>query len=85
MDSDSKKAFSYTEVIGNTQALAAALQMRLNVQPKDMVAIVLPNCLEYPIAALAVTLCGATVTLINPNQNIGINHLSPLNCCIKYY
>ena len=62
---------TYTEIINNTEAFAAALQMKLNVQPKDIVAIVLPNCLEYPIAALAVTLCNGAACLINPNQNIG--------------
>ena len=45
--------------------------MKVNVQPNDIVAIVLPNYLEYPISALTVTLCNSAACFMNPNQSIG--------------
>ena len=37
---------------------------------KDVVAVALPNCLDYPIIAMALNLAGAAGTLINPAQTI---------------
>jgi acyl-CoA synthetase (AMP-forming)/AMP-acid ligase II len=53
-------------------ALAAGLQLKLNLKPGEIVAVALPTCLEYSITVLALNLCGATSTLINPGQTICI-------------
>ncbi len=61
---------TYSEIAESTKALAAGLQMRYKLRPGDMVAVALPTCLEYSITTLALNLCGATSTLINPAQTI---------------
>ena len=48
--------------------MAAGLQAQFNIKIKDVVAVALPNCLDYPIIALALNLAGATAALINPAQ-----------------
>ena len=57
-------------------SLAAGLQTKLNLKMKDIVAIALPNCLDYPIIGMAINLAGATATLINPAQTICNNLIS---------
>ena len=51
-------------------SLATGLQAKLNLELKDIVAIALPNCLDYPIIGMAINMAGATATLINPGQTI---------------
>lgn len=77
IDPDTKRSLSYHEICENTLALAAGLQLKLNLKPGDMVAVALPTCLDYSITVLALNLCGATSTLINPGQTIcKINNFS---------
>ena len=70
IDSETKRALTYNQVISNTTALAAGLQKKFNLKMKDVVAVALPNCLDYPIIAMALNLAGAAGTLINPAQTI---------------
>lgn len=78
MDVENKRELKFDEISKNSYALAAGLQAKFNLKPGDRVGIVLPNCLEYPVAVLAVTLCGACAVLFNPAQTIGnlVLHLS---------
>lgn len=67
--------------------MAAGLQTKLKLKQGDNVAVILPNCLEYPIVIFGVTLAGGCATLINPAQTIRIhtlalNNLSYLICII---
>ena len=50
--------------------LAAGLQVKINLKPKEKVAVLMPNCIEYPLLTLAIQLCGGTAVLINPGQTI---------------
>jgi len=68
---------TYTQVIDTTVSLAAGLQTTLNLKMKDVVAIALPNCFDYPIIGMAINLAGATATLINPAQTICKFNLLP--------
>ena len=70
IDSESKQSYTFAEIVQKTRALAAGLQIKFNLAKGDRVAIVLPHTLDYPIAALAVQLVGATAVLINPAQTI---------------
>jgi len=54
--------------------LAAGLQLKFNIKPKEKVAVFLPTCVEYPVITLAIQLCGGTAVLINPGQTIGITN-----------
>jgi len=58
-------------LINKTRLLAAGLQSKFNLKHGDNAAVVLSNCLEYPIMVLAIQLCGATAALINPLQTAG--------------
>ncbi|XP_046655334.1 4-coumarate--CoA ligase 1-like isoform X3 [Daphnia pulicaria] len=78
IDSDTKQSLSYNEICENILALAAGLQLKLNLKPGEIVAVALPTCLEYSITVLALNLCGATSTLINPGQTI-----SELTHCVQ--
>ena len=71
-NSETKQDLTFAEIVTNTKALAAGLQNKFGVKPKETVAIVLPSCLEYPVAVLGVNLAGAAATLINPSQTISM-------------
>lgn len=78
IDFETKKWFTYSEIISTTKALAAGLHFRLGLKHGDNVAIAMPaSCMEYPIAILAINLCGASATLINPSltQSSGQLHI----------
>lgn len=69
-NSETKQNLTFSQIVNQTKALAAGLQIKFGVQPKENIAIVLPSCLEYPVAVLGVNYCGAAATLINPSQTI---------------
>lgn len=78
IDPETKRTLTYNEIADSTLALAAGFQLKFNLKPGDMVAVALPTCLEYSITTLALNLCGATSTLINPAQTI-----SELTHCVQ--
>ena len=67
---ETKATLRYSEIRGSISALAASLQSKFQLKPREMVAIALPSCLEYPIAFLGINMCGATAVLINPTQTL---------------
>ncbi|XP_046632805.1 4-coumarate--CoA ligase 1-like [Daphnia pulicaria] len=69
-NSETMENLTFREIVNNSKALAAGLQTQFGIHPKENVAIVLPSCLEYPVAVLGVNYCGAAATLINPSQTI---------------
>ncbi len=71
IDAETKKSYTYTKVRSDITELAAGLQVKCNLKPKEKIAVFLPTCVEYPIITLAVQLCGATAVLINPGQTVG--------------
>ena len=71
MDAENKNHLTFDEINTKSYALASGLQAKFNLKPGDSVGIALPNCLEYPIALFAATLCGASVALFNPAQTFG--------------
>jgi len=70
INSETKETLTYSEIVRATQSLATGLQLKFKLASGDRVAIALPLCLEYPIACMAVQLCGATAVFINPAQTI---------------
>lgn len=59
---------TYAEIINESKDLAAGLQAKFSLKPKETVAIALPSSLQYANAVLGVNLCGATAVLMNPSQ-----------------
>lgn len=71
INAETNETITYSNILDRTRLLAAALQTTFKLQPKENVAVVLPNCLDYPSIVLAIQLCGAVATLINPSQTSG--------------
>ncbi|MDQ0269786.1 long-chain-fatty-acid--CoA ligase [Cytobacillus purgationiresistens] len=59
------KTFTYQQLEQMIENAAYSLS-NLGVQKGDRVALMLPNCPQYPIAYYAALACGATVVQINP-------------------
>ncbi|NTS76058.1 AMP-binding protein [Catenovulum sp. SM1970] len=60
------KGLTYTEVETLSRHFASYLQNHLGVQKGDKVAIMMPNCLQYPIALFGCLRAGAVVVNVNP-------------------
>lgn len=57
---------TYNEVDEATKAFAAFLQSQLHMVKGERVAVMLPNCLQYPIAIFGALRAGCTVVNVNP-------------------
>lgn len=71
VNSETKQALTHAQIRENSYALATGLQIKFNFKRGDNIAVVLPNCLDYPVVIFAITLCGGCAILINPAQTIG--------------
>ena len=60
------RTLSFSEFDSYSEQLAAYLQQCLQLQPKQRIAIMLPNCLQYPIVLYAAFKIGLTVVNVNP-------------------
>ncbi|TYK64437.1 long-chain-fatty-acid--CoA ligase FadD [Colwellia echini] len=60
------KSITYEELSVQATAFAAYLQQDLGLQKGDKLAIMVPNCLQYPIALFGALLAGLTVVNVNP-------------------
>jgi len=57
---------SFAEVDRRSDELAAYFRAVLGAAPGERVAVLLPNCLAYPVAAFAVLKAGLALTAVNP-------------------
>lgn len=57
---------TYRQLEQRSRALAAYFQQQLGIKPGQRIALMLPNCLQYPIALFAILRCGAIAVNINP-------------------
>ncbi|WP_440873932.1 long-chain-fatty-acid--CoA ligase FadD [Thalassotalea sp. PLHSN55] len=57
---------SYQELFEQSTAFAAYLQNDLGLKKGDKFAIMVPNCLQYPVALFGALLAGLTVVNVNP-------------------
>ena len=60
------KGMTYGELERLSRAFAAYLQGELKLAPGTRVALMMPNCLQYPIAVLGALRAGCTVVSCNP-------------------
>lgn len=60
-----EQSYTYSEVAERIQKAAAKLQ-EIGVLKGDRVAIMLPNCPQYPFSFYGALACGATVVQLNP-------------------
>ena len=59
-------SISYKELSIQATAFAAYLQQDLGLEKGDKFAIMVPNCLQYPIALFGALIAGLTVVNVNP-------------------
>lgn len=60
-----EKSLTYGELYGSIQKITSSLKKK-GVKKGDRVALMLPNCPQYPISYYAALTCGATVVQVNP-------------------
>ena len=60
------RTITYAELEELSARFAASLQKRLGLQKGDRVALMMPNCLQYPVALLGVLRAGLVVVNVNP-------------------
>ena len=60
------KQLTYAQVDELSKQFAAYLLGELGLKKGDRVAIMMPNCLQYPIATFGVLRAGLTVVNVNP-------------------
>ncbi|XP_966892.2 probable 4-coumarate--CoA ligase 1 [Tribolium castaneum] len=60
------RKYTYRDILKKSKNLAKALRKKLNLNEGDVVALLLPNVPEFPIAALGVLHAGLVVTTLNP-------------------
>ena len=59
-------SITYQELADQARAFAAYLQTKWNLKPGDKFAIMMPNCLQYPVALFGGLLAGLTIVNVNP-------------------
>ncbi len=59
-------SITYQELAEQAEAFAAYLQQDLGLEKGDKFAIMVPNCLQYPVALFGALLAGLTVVNVNP-------------------
>ncbi|KAK6621313.1 hypothetical protein RUM43_011619 [Polyplax serrata] len=65
------RKYSYRKLKVNSKSLGSAFQNIFHLAKGDCVAIVLPNCPEYPILVLASSMTGVVPTMVNPLYTTG--------------
>ena len=60
------KELTYGQMEEKVEQFAAYLQCELQLKKGDRIAIMMPNCLQYPIAIFAALRAGLTVVNVNP-------------------
>lgn len=57
---------SYAELYEHARNFAACMQQNLQLKKGDRIALMMPNCLQYPVALFGSLLAGLTVVNVNP-------------------
>lgn len=71
MDAPSGRHLTYDQLERQVRALAAGLYKCLNVRQYDVVMLLSPNCIEFPVIFLAVVSLGAVLTTVHQANTAG--------------
>uniref|UniRef100_A0A2A4K1W8 Uncharacterized protein n=1 Tax=Heliothis virescens TaxID=7102 RepID=A0A2A4K1W8_HELVI len=63
---ETKKTYTYSQLEKNTSAFATSLIKKFGLKPGDVVAVMLPNCPEFPVVAFGSLQAGCVLTTVNP-------------------
>ncbi|KAE8678611.1 4-coumarate--CoA ligase-like 6 [Hibiscus syriacus] len=70
IDSSSGYSISYSKLLPLVQSMASGLHHHLRVSQGDVVLLLLPNSVHFPIIFLSILYLGAIVTTMNPLSNM---------------
>jgi len=70
------RGYTYAQAYKMSVAFAASLRKKLKMIDGDCLAVMLPNSLEFPLAAIGGIQAGCIVTLINPIYTTGTDTFS---------
>lgn len=68
---DGVRRLSYAELAWRVEGCAAVGAGRLGLRKGDVVALLAPNCIEYPELVIGLADCGAIVATLNPRLSAG--------------
>lgn len=63
---ETKKFYTYEQLWAHMARYATSLRKRLSFETGDVVAVMLPNCPEYPVVIFGTIQAGGVLTTINP-------------------
>jgi len=66
--------WSIMEILKASRALSATLQADFGLLKGQVVALALPNRVEFLVSFLAISRCGGVSTLVNPSYTIRIKN-----------
>ena len=66
---DGEQEFSWRQWHGQAQAVARGLQEEFGVRPGDVIAVILPNCVDFLVLHVAVAMAGGVFMPIHPDSS----------------
>ena len=77
------RALTWAELDGRTRRVTAGAIRSLGICPGDRVAILAPNCLEYPELVCGLADAGAIVATLNPRGNVAESAATCADCSAR--
>jgi hypothetical protein len=78
------RKYTYGDLLRKSKNLGKALRKKLNLQEGDVIALLLPNVPEFPIAVLGALEAGLVVTTLNPVYTSGKSEGNCYLLCPKF-
>lgn len=63
---ETQKTYTYAQLEKNVAVFATSLVKKFGLKPGDVVAVMLPNCPEFPVVAFGSLQAGCVLTTVNP-------------------
>ncbi|XP_057978094.1 4-coumarate--CoA ligase-like 6 [Malania oleifera] len=82
IDSSSGSSLSYSELFPLVKSVASGLR-EMGISQGDVVMILLPNSIYFPVILLGVLYVGAIVTTMNPLSSLSETKKRILDCCVR--
>lgn len=85
IDSSSGSSISYSELYRLVESMASGLHY-MGISQGDVVLVLLPNCIYYPIIFLGVLCLGGVVTAMNPSSTVSEikKQIADCNVCFAF-
>lgn len=84
IDSSSGYSISYSKLLPLVQSMASGLHHHLGVSQGDVVLLLLPNSVHFPIIFLSILYLGAIVTTMNPQSSMLEIKKQIADCSVRF-